>query len=64
MVRPDVSDDVEERVIEKTEDAFNVPKARVSFDDRLRVLLDQYDDLEGQVQSREQIKAELEGSFK
>jgi hypothetical protein len=40
MARPEISDELMEQVEELTEESFNVPAHRVSFEDRLRILLE------------------------
>ena len=40
MPRPESSDGLYEQIEDLTEDRFNVPAHRVSFEDRLRILLE------------------------
>jgi hypothetical protein len=44
MARPQVSEEVKERVESLTQGDFNVPAHRVTFDDRLRLVLNRYEE--------------------
>jgi hypothetical protein len=41
MARPEISDEVKQEVERVTDDYFRVPSHRVTFEDRLKVLLEQ-----------------------
>lgn len=40
MPRPEISDELMEEIEELTDDSFRVPAHRVSFEDRLHILLE------------------------
>jgi hypothetical protein len=43
--RPELSDEIVQRLVDVTDDEFTVPAHRVSTEDRLRIVLDQLDEL-------------------
>ena len=44
--RPNIDNEMHEKVVEATEHEFNVPAKRVGFEHRIQVLLDEIDELE------------------
>lgn len=52
MPRPNVSEEVETALRELTEGEFHVPEERVSFEDRLWLLIESYEALEANTTNR------------
>lgn len=44
MPRPQVSEEIEEKLTELTDEEISVPEHRASFEDRVRILIDQYEE--------------------
>jgi hypothetical protein len=59
MPRPEVSGEVIQAVEELTDGDFNVPAHRVTFEDRVRVLAKQYQELLNAQEMRDDTRAGL-----
>jgi hypothetical protein len=51
MFRPEVDDEIQEQIEALTSDKFAVPESKVSFNDRLRILIQLYKNKQGRQQS-------------